>query len=251
MRVLVFLLVLANLLFYAYGAGYFGRPENPDADRIDRQVSPEKIRVVSRGEAPAVKEAPAAEPAAEKPADAAPEAAPESKPAASEPVAPPPAKETPAPVANACLRWENLSIGEADQLEKLVRDKAPTFKSTRQAIAGEGATWWVHIPPLPGKPEAEKKAAELRRLGVTDYFIMTEAGANRYAISLGIFSSERGSEDRLAELKGAGVRSAKVVMRPGKDGHVNLEANGPVTFKAPLSDAVAAVLPKVAARNCP
>ena len=52
MKALVFLLVLANLLFYAFGAGYFGRPDNPDAGRVEQQVAPERMRIVSRGEAP-------------------------------------------------------------------------------------------------------------------------------------------------------------------------------------------------------
>ena len=36
MKALVFLLVLANLLFYAFSSGYFGHSDNPDAARIDR-----------------------------------------------------------------------------------------------------------------------------------------------------------------------------------------------------------------------
>ena len=61
MKTIVFLLVLANLLFYAFGAGYFGRPDNPDAVRLEKQVLPERMRIVSRGEAPVVP-AKAAEP---------------------------------------------------------------------------------------------------------------------------------------------------------------------------------------------
>ena len=53
MKVLVFLLVLANLLFYAFSAGYLGRPDNPDAGRVGQQILPERMRIVSRGEAPA------------------------------------------------------------------------------------------------------------------------------------------------------------------------------------------------------
>jgi hypothetical protein len=52
-KVLVFLLVLGNLLFYAFSAGYLGHPDNPDAARVDQQITPERLRVVSRGEAPA------------------------------------------------------------------------------------------------------------------------------------------------------------------------------------------------------
>ena len=54
MKPLVFLLLLFNLLFYAFTQGYFGRTENPDAGRIEKQVFAERMRIVSRGEVPAV-----------------------------------------------------------------------------------------------------------------------------------------------------------------------------------------------------
>ena len=44
MKVLVFLLVLGNLLFYAFSAGYLGHPDNPDAARVDQQITPERLR---------------------------------------------------------------------------------------------------------------------------------------------------------------------------------------------------------------
>lgn len=261
MRILVFLLVLANLLFYAWGAGYFGRPENPDADRLDRQVAPEKIRIVSRGEAPAGKDeaAPVTEAAAdsarETPADAVKEGSKEVAKEAPKEVPKEAAKEegkdaAKESVQNVCLRWENLAAADADLVEKTLKAKATALRVSRQTLPGEGASWWVHIPPLPGKAEAEKKAGELRRLGVTDYFIQLESGPNRYAISLGLFSSERGGEERLAELKGAGVRSARLVQRPGKDAHYHLEASGPATGKAAVSEVVAAALPKNKAVDC-
>ena len=38
MKALVFLLILFNLLFYAFTQGYFGQAEHPDAGRIEKQV---------------------------------------------------------------------------------------------------------------------------------------------------------------------------------------------------------------------
>ena len=65
MKALVFLLVLVNVLFYAFSAGYFGGPQNPDAHRVEQQLMPERMRIVSRGEAP---KAPAGPPAPTVPA---------------------------------------------------------------------------------------------------------------------------------------------------------------------------------------
>lgn len=224
MRALVFLLVLANLLFYAFSAGYLGRPEGPDAGRLEQQVTPERLRLVSRGEAPAAKVAATPAPA---------------------PVAAEPAVEV------ACLRWEYLVAADADRLAGLLGEKFAAFRQSRREVAGEGASWWVFIPPLPGKAEADKKAGELRLFGVTDYFIVPDSGPNRFAISLGVFSSEKGGQERLAELKQKGVRSARLAVRPGKDQQVLFEASGPAGDKAALVEAAARLLPKATPQDCP
>ena len=236
MRLLVFLLVLANLLFYAFSEGYFGRSENPDAHRLSQQVTPERIKIVARGERPALPPPPPA------PAPVAPDP---------DPPAPVKPEEVPAPVVNACSRWDQLPPAEADRLAAMVAQKFPAFKVTRRIEPGEGNGWWVYIPPLADKAAADKKAGELRAFGITDYFIVQEAGANRYAISLGVFSSEKGGQDRLAEVKGLGVRSARLSLRPGKDSHVTVDINGPEAGRLALRKAAAGVLSQSKALACP
>lgn len=244
MKVLVFLLVFANLLFYAFSAGYFGHPDNPDAGRLEQQVQPERMRIVSRGEAPALPTKP--EPSA----------------AETVPVDPPPAKEkteadkpaSPEPEAKAdnasiCLTWRPLPAADADQLSALLAKRFHDYKVNQKLVAAEGNGWWVFIPPLSGKAEADKKSAELRGLDVTDFFIVQEA-PSRFAISLGVFSTEKGGQDRLAELKAKGVRSAQVAPRPGKDSMVRLQARGPASDKAAILGAVGQILPKAEALAC-
>jgi len=240
-KVLVFLLVLVNLLFYAFGAGYFGRLDNPDAGRLEHQVKPERMRIVSRGEAPA------AAPAKEEPAKEE-----QPNPAPAEPALPEVAKEEvakPVEPPSVCLAWEHLSVADADRLTGVLANKFKEFKLSRRLVAAEGNGWWVHIPPLASKAEVEKKAGELRNLEVTDFFVVQE-GVSRSAISLGVFSSEKGAQDRLAELKSKGVRSARVAPRPGKDSTVKLQATGPATDKGALIAAAGKALPKAEALVC-
>lgn len=244
MKALVFLLVLFNLLFYAFGAGYFGRSESPDAVRLDKQVLPERMKIVSRGEAPVAKAAEPAKPA--EPEAPAKEAAPPVDEAAKT-AAEAPAK--PVPLPTICLAWEHLAVTDADKVSALLTAKFGEFKTTRRVVGGESNGWWVFIPPQAGKAEADKKAGELRQLEVTDYFIVQE-GPNRFAISLGVFSSEKGGQERLAELKEKGVRSARLTPRPGKDGTVSLQASGPATAKAALLEAVAKAVPKAGGQAC-
>jgi len=236
-RVLVFLFVLANLLFYAFSEGYFGRSESPDAHRLGQQVAPERIKIVARGEQPA---APAPAPVA---------VVPEAPAVVEAPVQVAPVV-APVPVVNACSRWDQLPTADADRLAVLISHKFPGFKLTRHVDPGEGNGWWVFIPPLPSKADAERKAGELRGFGVTDYFIVQEAGANRFAISLGIFSSEKGAQERLADVKTQGVRSARMSLRPGKDSHVTLDVIGPESERRLLRQAASGLLPGIRAQGC-
>jgi hypothetical protein len=169
-KALVFLLVLANLLFYAFSEGYFGQSDRPDAGRVEKQVFPEGMRIVSAAEleAKTVKVQSIKVPEPSKP-DVVVD---ESK------VAAPNQTEV---LTSVCLAWEHLPVADADRVNGLLASKFATFKVTRQLIASAGNGWWVHIPPLPGKAEADKKAGELRQFGVTDYFIVPD-GQSRVAI---------------------------------------------------------------------
>ncbi|MFZ2971469.1 MAG: hypothetical protein WA049_02420 [Ferribacterium limneticum] len=259
MKALVFLLVLANLLFYAFSAGYFGRPDNPDAGRVEQQVLPERMRVVSRGEAPGTplvkptQVVPNGAPATEMPAPGSTEG---DQPAATE--AAPEAKAEKVQVAGVaevadkppiCLTWRPLPLADGERLAALLAKRFGDYKVTRKLVASEGNGWWVFIPPLPSKAEAERKSTELRELGVTEFFIVQDE-LNRNAISLGVFSSEKGGQDKLAELKAKGVRSAQVAPRPGKDSLVTLQARGPAGDKVELIGAVGRLLPKADTLAC-
>lgn len=240
MKVLVFLLVLGNLLFYAFTAGYFGHADNPDAGRVEQQIVPERLRIVSRGEAPAV-----AAPAKPEPAPVA-----ESEAAKPEAVPEPDNKaEAPKEAAPVCLAWRQLTPAEADKVAAMMGKRFAEFKLSRKATAAEGNGWWVYIPSLPGKAEADKKAGELRDLGISDFFIVQD-GPSRHAISLGIFSSEKGGSDRLAELKAKGVRSAVFGPRPSKETIVALQVRGPAAQKAAVVAAVADSVQKTDALAC-
>jgi hypothetical protein len=74
----------------------------------------------------------------------------------------------------------------------------------------ELAGWWVFIPPQPNRQTAVKKAAELKTLGVDEYFVVSEEGPYRFAVSLGVFRNEDAAQARLVALRALGVRSAQV-----------------------------------------
>ncbi len=224
MRTLVFLLVLGNLLFLAYAGGYFGGPDNPDAGRVGQQLAPERVRVVGYGQSP--------------PARA------EVEKLVAE--APPP----PAEPEELCLAWEHLPADEADRLASTLAEKLAGIRVERRAVPVEGAGWWVMVPPLANKAEADKKVGELKELGVNDLFIVHDAGPNQFAISLGVFSTEKGGQEHLGRLKAKGVKSAKLIRRPGKETRFAVEARGPLAKKAEVEELAAGVVEKSSAQTC-
>lgn len=235
MKALVFVLVLANVLFFAFAQGYFGHADNPDAGRMQKQVNANQLSVMGRGDAPGADKAP------EKTSDKGDEKS-TTLSAASVPTA---AAELP---VQTCLIWSDLSGADADKLASWLAEKFEDFKINRHAVDKDIKSWWVFIPPLPSKSEAEKKTAELKKLGIDDFLIVSDSGPNRWAISLGVFSSESGAQKRLANLKEKGVKSARTAVRSGPDSNYTVEARGPATRQQTVVDAAAGL--KLDTRIC-
>ena len=186
MRTFFLLLVAANLALYAWFQHY-SPAESADAEPARRQLSPEAIRLLEGKELSG-------------PALAA------SKPAA-KPVAAPAAPGGAAP-AGGCIEWGGFALAEAPKAEQAL---APLALGARlaQRRSEETAGWWVFIPAQPNRAAALKKTAELKALGIEDYFILQDEGKLRWAVSLGVFSSEEAARNRLEALRVKGVRSAQ------------------------------------------
>ena len=111
-----------------------------------------------------------------------------------------------------CLEWG--SFGTADvkpaqtALDALQLGDRVTAHDV-QVLVG----FWVYIPPLNGKAEVDRKVAELRKLGVQEYYAVDAPGPMHNAISLGIFKTEDAANKYLDSLQQKGVRSARVGSR--------------------------------------
>lgn len=115
---------------------------------------------------------------------------------------PPPA---PAAPAEACLEWAPFAADEAERARSALGALAlgpRLLEGTVTVPAG----WWVYIPPFKNRLLAERKVAELSRLGVKDTYIVQERGAWENAVSLGVFRGEEGARRFLDALKARGVR---------------------------------------------
>lgn len=244
MRAFVFLLVFVNLLFFAWSRGLFGQAD--DAPAVDRQpLHADRIRIVPEEKkapdgAAALPAAPAAGLAADSGnADAA--------------MAGASAVPKAAPVASAsaevCVLLSGLSQENVEAAEKRLAEALPDFKSARTSATG-AASQWVSIAALASRRDADNKAAELRKLGVKEYFIVQDpASSGGFAISLGLFSSRDAATTALAALREKGVRSARITERPGKV-QPQLELRGPEAKREDMRLTVSRILPDLRLEAC-
>jgi hypothetical protein len=84
----------------------------------------------------------------------------------------------------------------------------------------------VAITGLPNKAAAEKKAAELVRLGVTEQ-VTEELDGGIHEIHLGAFATEAEARDFLQGLTKRGIKSARVDSREVPAPTTRVEARGP------------------------
>ena len=115
----------------------------------------------------------------------------------------------------------------------------------------ESSSYWVHIPPQPNKAAAEKKAAELKALNVQDFYVVQDEGANRYAISLGLFKSETAASEYLQGLGKRGVKSARIEVREAAPQTVRAMVRGAADIVDKRLPQLLAKEPGAAVAACP
>lgn len=186
LRTLFFLLVLGNLLLFVWGQGYFGTAGGGEAERLSAQIEPEKLRTAGKGAPPAT-------------------------------AAVPPLDE--------CRALAGLEREAAGKLADLISGRDAQLKVDQRALE-EPKSWWVHIPPQPNGAQADRKAAELSKLGVKDFYVVRESGPNQYAVSLGLFKSEEAAKDALGALQKKGVKSARILARETAGDKMVVEVRG-------------------------
>jgi hypothetical protein len=181
-RIVFFVLLLVNLVFFAWA--YFGAGRASEEPQLmEQQLNPQEIRLLS----------------GEQIAKLAAERAKQSD----------RAKAPPRPTPVACLELGAFGPAEVTRVQQALEPLALGARLS-QRRADEVASYWAFIPPLRNRQAANQKAAELKKLGVEDFFVVLEDSKFRFAISLGVFKTEEAARSRLAELQTKGVRTARV-----------------------------------------
>jgi hypothetical protein len=172
MRTVFFILALANVAFFAFAWSDSGTVANGDARIIGQQLNPEKIRLLMPEEASALTR-----------------------------------KPEPPKMTTVCLEWGAFAGGDAARAGQALEPLGLGAKLT-QRKQEDVAGFWVYIPPLASRQVATQKAAELKRLGVDEYFVMQDEPKWRNAISLGVFKTEEAAMSRRDAWRAKGVTNA-------------------------------------------
>lgn len=171
MRTLFLLLVLVNFAFFAWDR-YLRAPVSAEEHIQKIQLAPEKIRLVNP-------------PGASAAAGAAGKAV------------------TPA----ACMEWGAFSGAVVARADAVIAELALPAEQVRRVLA-DASGYWVFIPPLKSRAEAEKAGKALKEFGVTEYSVMLDQNQRRHAISLGLFRTDEAAQAFLRALQKKGVTDA-------------------------------------------
>jgi SPOR domain len=169
MRTVVALLLAANLALFGYTE--LDRMSEGETSRLQKQLFPEKVKLLTPQQVAALGPAKAAQ------------------------------------LANVCLEWGGFTDAEkASALAAL--ESLQLGKQMSQRRIESTSAYWVYLPQLPSKTAAEKRVAELKAQGLKDFFILSD-GAQKNAISLGVFKTEDAANKFLETVKEKGVKNAK------------------------------------------
>jgi hypothetical protein len=185
MKLAFLLLVLVNLLLFAWLQGAFGHygESGREPERVARQIEPERVRVLTEPEVQALRER---------------------------------ATQGSGPldlnVAQGCVEFGDFAAADAAKIEKALSALSPPPRLEARAVDAPG--WYmVFLPPHKTLAEAERRADELRKLGIKDLMVMSESAPLKFAISLGSFRDPAAAKAHLATLEKMGVKGVRMSER--------------------------------------
>lgn len=186
MKRVFWLLVVINLGLLAYFNMAMLLPSKPEIKLTE--IEPEKIKILSQAEI-----------------DALPKKVP----------------ELPAPpqtVMTSCYEWGTFSDANLENAQKSLA-KLNIVANAKPQNAEQAKRFWVYRAPLKTLAEAQKKAAELKAIGIEDLFVVQEEKWKN-AISFGIFEDEQLATKLMQELRAKGVKNVEKSLRSnGKSQH--------------------------------
>jgi hypothetical protein len=182
MRVLFLLLVLANLVMFAWPRGMLGEftPSGREPARLAQQIEPQSIRILNDDEMQRVREQAAAGRAQQA----------------------------------ACVEFGDFGAEAAVR----VRARLDALKlGDRVSMLEVGPLVWymVYLPPLKTAAGARRVVDKLRGAGLSDVAVIQDSSNLQNGVSLGQFRDLSLAQKRQAEIQQRGFGNAQISERPG------------------------------------
>ena len=178
LRLTILLLLLANAAYFAWSQGVLAPlglapAQQSEPHRLEQQIKPQALRILSSEEARRLETASAA----------------------------------PSAGAQECLQAGLFDEGQVASLKQVLGPWPPGSWLFEPAV--EPAHWIVYMGKYPAAENVSRKKAELRQLGVS--FEALSEPSLEPGLSLGGFATEAAATQQLEAVSQRGVRSARVV----------------------------------------
>jgi hypothetical protein len=154
-----------------------------------------------------------------------------------------------APPQIVCKRIEGLTEAEIEAIKSGVAS-APDWQNS---VVPEKLVpaFWVMIPDFSDRATAEKRKAELRKLGITEGQVVEEAELGPFALSLGMFRNQSAAEQLMQTLSRKSVRSVRMTKREIPPEKLALDLRAPADQLAAKLPDLMANLPNASQAECP
>jgi len=194
-------LALANLALFAWQQGVFGGlPDTGrEPERVNRQIEPERIRVLTQPEVQALRQK-----AKDVPREAPP---PSSAIAPGTPIAAADLLGVP------CVEVGDFTVENAGRVRQRLEALAIGDRLSMRSVEATG--WFmVYVPPFKTKAEVDRRADELRKAGIKELLVIVDNSPMRYGIALGSFKDQDLAIRHAADLERRGIKGVRVADKP-------------------------------------
>jgi hypothetical protein len=173
MRAAVLLLILVNVALFGYAR--LDRVAHSEAGRLQEQVEPDRIKLLTPQQVAALG----------------------------------PAKV--AALADVCVEWGPFADADRARAQADLEPLALGRLISQRQVIVEGA-YWVNLGAMATRGAADRRAAELKSQGITDLSVV-DFGRGQFTVSLGVFRTEAAANARAETLAARGVLGTHVEPR--------------------------------------
>lgn len=224
MRATLLVLLLANLLLFAYMQGVFGTlsTSGREPGRVALQIAPDSIRVVSDAEVRQLREREKTGNGAERSSLVGPAA---------------------------CVEFGDFDADAAAAAQARLATLNLGERLATRAIDAPG--WYiVYLPPLKTRAEAERAADELRSRGVRNLLVIGDDSPLRNGVLLGSFKDQELARRHQGDLKRRGIEGVRVGERPSMATVTRFRISGLDVAAAERLAAIQAEFPQARVMPC-